>query len=198
MRYWQHTSNVATVEPSIEPVSVQAAKNYARIDTDADDDVIRALITAVRQQIERTANRALITQTRRVQLDSWPKDDVGIVRLPFAPLQSVSWVQYYDQTGTLTTWAASNYNVDTDSTPGTVERKDGIVWPSVEFRGSPIRISYVCGYGASEDSIPQPLRVAIMAGVLDLYEHRETNAEYAVKENRAVANLIRPYMVMAT
>jgi hypothetical protein len=34
--------------------------------------------------------------------------------------------------------------------------------------------------------------------VLDLYEHRETNAEYAVKENRAVANLIRPYMVMAT
>lgn len=58
--------------PAIEPISLNDAKNYLRVDHAADDALITSMISAARIQVESRTRRALMTQTWRVVLDRWP------------------------------------------------------------------------------------------------------------------------------
>ena len=73
--------------PSIEPVSVEELKLFARIDGEDEDSMLAAIIVAVRMATEEYLKRSLITQTVRAAIDFWP--DSGKLELPKPPLQSV-------------------------------------------------------------------------------------------------------------
>src|SRR3954471_23227089 len=98
-----------TVAPAIEPVTLQEAKDFARVDGLEDDGLIASLIVTARQLAELATRRALITQTWVLKADAFPRargnggwrfarrnapDDS--IRLPLPPLQSVTSIRYVD------------------------------------------------------------------------------------------------------
>ena len=55
--------------PEVEPVTLAEAKAHLRLDTDADDAYVSALISAARERVELFLRRALITQSFVGRLD---------------------------------------------------------------------------------------------------------------------------------
>ena len=158
--------------PAIEPITTQEAKDHARVDIADDDDYINGLIASARWTFEDITNRALITQTWRLDLDGWPEGNEIVI--PRAPLQSVTSVAYLDQDGNSNTWATSNYIVDADSTPGRVVLAYGQSWPSgVLYPVNPIRITFVAGFGSAASAIPDQMIHCLKLLIGHWYEVRE-------------------------
>ena len=84
--------------PSVEPVSLEEAKNYLKVETADDDTLISSLIKSARELIERYLRKALITQTWEMVLD----DGGSMVVIPRPPLQSVTSIKTIAEDGTET------------------------------------------------------------------------------------------------
>ncbi len=78
--------------PAMEPVTLEEAKVFCRIDTDDDNTIVEGLISAVRAEAERYANCAFLTQTLIAQ---WLRMNDYVI-LPRPPHQSISKVEVYD------------------------------------------------------------------------------------------------------
>ena len=71
--------------PALEPLSLKEVKLHLRVDSDEEDTLIQSLIAAARMDCEKFQNRAYITQTWELWMDSWPDKD--FIELPLPPLQ---------------------------------------------------------------------------------------------------------------
>lgn len=167
--------------PTVEPVSLSDAKLMCKVDLSADDSLFTILIQAARERAEGATNRAWLSQTWEFVLDQFPDD--GFIELPKPPLQTVSSVKYVDTTGTLQTWAATNYLIkhDTATPPVLAARQPrgvlslawGVVWPLTRGTVGDVRIRFVCGYGTAAGNVPSILRQAILLDIATLYRHRD-------------------------
>ena len=177
--------------PALEPISLAEAKAWLRIDDNAQDDGVSALVTAARLIIEATTRRLLITQTWRLGFDAWPCGDV--IKLPLAPLQTVAAVSVFDAAGVAHALPASNYFVDASPEAARLAFLTQPPQPGRAIAG--IAIDVVVGYGASPSSVPEPLRHAIRMLVTRWFESRgdvETDV-IAEKLPGVAAALIAPY-----
>ncbi len=164
------TSNaVLTVAPLLEPVSLADAKAQVRFGSTAEDSLILAYISAARGLVEEMTNRALLTQT-------WRLDASGFSTrfwLPrAAPVQSVTHVKYYDTTGTLQTLSSSVYRLQTASEPAFLELVDGQTVPTTAVRSDAVQITYVVGYSSAAE-VPAALRQACLLLVSHYFANRE-------------------------
>jgi len=138
----------------------------------SDDDYITKLITVSRETIERISGRAFVTQTWELALDEFPI--AAKIRLPLAPLQSVTSVKYYDTDETEATFSSDYYHVDTYDEPGNVFLSYGSTWPSTTLRTvNGVIIRYVCGQGDAASDVTERYKTAIMQLIAELYENRE-------------------------
>lgn len=158
-------------QPIEEPVYLDEAKSHLRVEADVTDDdiLIDAMIVAARRHCESFLGRALITQTWDLYLDAFP--DCGYIELPLPPLASVTTVKYKDSDGTLQTWDAANYIVDTVSEPGRICLANSISWPTTYDEVQAVQIRFVCGYGTAS-AVPQNIKHAILLKLTDLFENR--------------------------
>src|SRR5947209_19263795 len=87
---------VVTVPPTAEPVSLDEVKEYCRVDAGdvTQDTTLMGLVAFARQRCEEICDRALLTQTLKLTLDVWPRDQ--FIRPPRSPLASVTSVKYFD------------------------------------------------------------------------------------------------------
>lgn len=138
--------------PSIEPLDLTTAKSHLRVDITDDDNLITTLIPAAREYCEAFQNRAYITQTWEMWLDSWPEGNE--IRIPRPPLQSVSSIKYYGTDDTEYTFDAANYFVDTESEPGRVVLKYGKSWPTITLRPTNgICVTFIAGYKVYQGTV---------------------------------------------
>jgi Phage gp6-like head-tail connector protein len=63
---------VLVTPPAVEPVTLVDAKLHARIEFPDDDALVTSLITAARRYCETAIRAALVTQTWKLMLDSFP------------------------------------------------------------------------------------------------------------------------------
>lgn len=172
---------------TVEPVSIQDARLHCRIDDNADNSYVSALITAARIMAEQYTRRVFITQSWVMYMDAWPCE--RFIEIPKAPLQGISSIVTYDDDDVSTTFASSNYYRDTISTPGRVVLRSGASWPDVERVANGIVINFVAGYAASPAGIPQDIRQAILMIVAHLYENRgDVTAEMPATAELMLAN----------
>jgi len=155
--------------PSIEPVTTTILKAYMRIDGTDMDTLLTSLLAAARSYAENFQNRAYLTQTWELTLDDFPSRD--IIELARPPLASVTTVKYTSVAGVEATWAAANYIVDTDSTPGRICLADGISWPSDELQPiNGVKIRYTAGATAAS-AVSENVKLAIMAHVAYFFDN---------------------------
>ena len=203
--------------PDDEPFNLAELKAHLRVTATAEDDLIHALATAARQRVEEEIKRALITQTWDYKFDWFePPTSTGnsplvvnkarIIELPRPPLQSVSYVTYlnsdqstiylYDAVGSPT--VTSSLVVDSTSSPGRIIPSSQAAWPTAYDQINAITVRYVAGYGDTGDSVPTPIKQAILLLLGHLYEHREAASEMVgvMTLPLGVEFLLAPYRII--
>lgn len=161
-----------TTAPTVEPITRAEAKAHSRVTVSDDDEYIDALIAATRDRIENHTKRALLTQTWRLTLDSFPLGRRDII-LPWSPLQSVTSITYVDTNGDTQTWASSNYTVDTGATPGRVRLAYDVLYPSIRHQPNAVTVTFVAGYGAAASALPAGIVHACKILFGHYYDNRE-------------------------
>lgn len=153
-----------TVTPGQPIVTVPEAKLHLRVDMNADDTLIGALIDAAQQYVEDVLCwRALTPRTVRATFDGWHAPDLW---LPMPPVVSVASVSVVDNEVPPVVVDPGVYRLDAEL--GRVQ-----FWGTgLEAAGAPGRIAveYECGYATP----PAWGRAAVLLMVGHLYENRET------------------------
>lgn len=177
---------------STEPVSLSELKAWLRLEDSFDDALITSIGQAARTMVERASGRQLVTSTWLMSLDTFPWQggwwfmeaptifpDPHSIRMPKAPLQSVTSITYVAMDGTTKTLPTTIYNVDTRKDPGRVQLAFGQTWPVTKPQPGAVEITFVAGYGSAAN-VPDDLKTAIKMTAAWIYEHRgedkDTNA----------------------
>jgi hypothetical protein len=171
------------------PITINAMKDYLRVDGSDDDELIAAYINTAVEAIKQYTRRAIKTETFVLKADGFvdangddrllqlgPGVHTGsrpyilgggeTLDLPFPPLQSVTSVVTYDRGNNALTFSASLYGVDLQS--GRIYLNEGETWPSDLRAQDAVEVTYVAGYGSA--SVPAPILQAIRLHVSGMYD----------------------------
>lgn len=184
--------------PAAEPITLAQAKAQLRVEVTDDDVLIEGLIAAVRQGVEERGY-ALITQTWDLHLDRFP----SIIRIPRAPVQSISSITYVDTDGETQELAAALYTADLTCTPARIVPAYGESWPSTRRVPQAVTVRFVAGYGdggatpdgagATPDPVPERIRQAMKVDLAGLYYVRSPLVAGAVTPLPTVDRLLTNY-----
>ena len=164
-------TKIATVAAAT-PVTLTEAKAHLRVDFTTEDTLITTLINMATEYAEKRLGRALITQTWDLYMDEFPAIDTIVI--PFAPLQSISYIKYFDVNNAEQTWASSNYVLDTIKEPGcVVQSATGTGYPGTYNRPNAVNVRFISGYGSASTNVPETIRGAIKLLISNFYENRE-------------------------
>jgi uncharacterized phiE125 gp8 family phage protein len=161
-------------EPTVEPVTLEEAKTYLKVDSEDDDTLITGLIKAAREVAEHYTKRTLCSTTWQATFDSFS----AIMYLYGSPVKAISSIKYYNTAGTLTTLASTVYNVDIVSDPARVFLASGQSWPATDLRLGGIVVEYTAGY----TTVPETIKAAILLILGHLYENRQDAVQGSYNE----------------
>jgi len=162
-----------TVQPTVEPVSIEEVRQQEGIDTSDDDVTIHRAVIAARKAVAHELGRVLISTTFAYRLNVFPAGDS--LWLPSSPLISVTSVVYDDAAGDSQTLATTVYDVDTYATLGRIylKRETSQVWPGTQDKEYAVVVTYKAGYGTAPKDVPENIRQAILLVAAHLVVHRE-------------------------
>lgn len=174
---------IVVTPPTSEPVTLADAKAHLRVDQDADDALIGAMLQAARESIETAVRRALMPQTLETSWPGFPRSfgapwwcSGEPIVLPRAPVASVASVAYTDPDGLDQVLDLSSYRVVPGGTgPTEVAPMPGTAWPATADIPDAVRVRYDAGY-PSAAAVPACARAAILLRLGTLYENRESLA----------------------
>lgn len=181
-------------EVSLEPITLQQAKDHLRVVIPDEDDYILSLITAARQMAEGRLNRTLVLRTRRQVFDR----DSTSYTLRKPPVVSVDQVSVLDQAGVGTVLDEAAFRVRQygDDAPLEIEALRGATWPGLLRTGSLLAVDYLAGYPVGE--VPSPIIAWMKLVIGALYEQRESmvvGVSVATIPEEFNRWLLQPYMV---
>jgi uncharacterized phiE125 gp8 family phage protein len=135
---------IISTQPTTEPVSLTEMKLHLKVQSGVttDDSLISTLITAAREWCEQYQNRAYVSQTITLKLDTFQ----DVIYLPAPPLISVTNVKYLDANEAEQTLATSVYDVFTTPEPGEIRLAYGQTWPIIYDVRHAVRVTYLAGY----------------------------------------------------
>lgn len=186
---------VLVITPAEQVVSLEMAKEHLRVMHSREDALISAYIAAAQAHIDGPdgwLGRAIGAQTLEMHLPAFGA--CGWIALPYPPSVEIEAIEYIDAAGSTVTLDQSQYQLS-----GNLVRP---VWPasfpSAAWRG-PGAETVIVRWTAGYDEAPQPIRVAILLMVGDLYANRETTAlglsASAIPMSTTVENLLAPYRI---
>lgn len=156
--------------PNIEPVTLETAKLFLRIDHEDEDALIADFIQSARIQIETLCRQSLIARTQRLTLIP-PFDQV--LKLNISPIISIDEVTLERSDGVSETISLDDLSINLRSSPATLCPKTLSVsnWRN-RTDNQAITVNVTAGYGEAVTDIPMPLRQAILLLVGQAYEYR--------------------------
>lgn len=164
---------VQVAAPAIEPITLDDARLYLRMDGTSYDAPISQCIKAARQYIEASTKRALIEQQWDLFLDRFPSPTASIY-LDYPPIISVDSISYYDGDGVVQTLATADYLVDTATEPARITPGVDLYWPETQTRVNAVTVRYTAGYGDEAGEVPEGLRQAIR-NLVELWIDRDSS-----------------------
>jgi len=198
-------------------VSIADFKLFARIDSSdvSENALIESLVFLAQDMAESYTGRAITQQDLQLFLDRLPfysdtklqeglytapdlQSNSNFIVLPKPNLISVTHVKHYDNDNTATTFASSNYYVDTTSEQGRVVLKTGVSWPTASQlrNANAYEVQFRAGYGNTASDVPKSIVQGIKMLALHLYENREIATSMNVNLiPNTVAMLFAPYKV---
>ena len=180
--------------PAVEPVSLDEARAFLRVEHHDDDETIAALIAGARIHAEATTRRAFITQSWRLTRDAWPAD--GRIAVRPAPLRALTAARVYDFDNNAQSLDPAAFVADLGGsaltfTPWAV--------PAPGRAALGIELDVTVGYGDAAIDVPEPLRQAIRLLTAHWYENRGlvAGAGTGAVLPETVAALLAPYRMVS-
>lgn len=179
-------SLVRITGPAEEPVSLEEAMAFLRVDNADEAPLIESMIQTARELVENYTGRALFTQTFKLVMDDWPEEEARTrihyyeilsnyrryIALDRSPLASVESVKYYPASGAAqATLSAATYTALTGQMPGLVFLNSTETWPDLYDRPDAVEVNFTAG-AAAVDAVPGVLRSAVLLALHNLYENR--------------------------
>lgn len=181
--------------PTVEPVTLQEAKDHLKVDFEDEDSLITGMIAAARDYAETYCNRALMTQTILQVLHDFPfyssNNPYCAVRLYRTPVQSLVSITYKDLDGNSTTVELEKVVLSNIEIPARIAPKSGENWPDSIKEPGAITIEYTAGVSDPADVAPS-IKSAILLLVGEMYERREN---FVKSLPDAVTALLSPYKI---
>ena len=159
-----------TVEPTVEPFTLEELAQQVRASTAIDDLLLWRYGQRARAALEDAYRVAFLPQTWTWRLDAI---DDACLYVPLIPVASVSSIAYVDSAGASQTWTGSLYQVQTSPKRRTrIAPAYGESWPDYrsETFGA-VTVTFVAGW-ASAAALPLPLRQAVLMYTAFLYTNR--------------------------
>ena len=159
---------VLVTPPAIKPVTSTEAKAALDVSYSDKDTLIGGLIDAATAYLDGytgVLGRALCEQTWRQDYD----DFRSCLRLPIAPVISITSVKYTDTDGVEQTVDSANYVLRTDALGSYVEFNGSYSFPSLNVASSAVRVAYLAGYATAAGAWSGP--PAIKQAILLLVRH---------------------------
>lgn len=179
---------IALDGPAVEPVSLAEMKTFLRLEGDAEDDLVAALIAAARLTLEGATRLAFIRQTWRLILPGWSLRRVIV--LPLSPVLEIEAVRV-GRPGADVALAPELYRLDREGDPARLLVDLDAPAPAV---GEAIAIDLALGFGAVPAAVPAPLRLAVRRLVARWYENRGDGPPAGPGDLKGdIAALIAPY-----
>lgn len=174
-------------DATVEPVTLSEMKAYIGLDVTAsnDDDKLGGMISSARVHLERVTGRIFCTSIYDVQFKSF--SDIEL-KLPFTPIQSVSSITY-KISGVSYTLAADQYQIVDYRLFPHIEPAYDVSWPACDEYSVIVRLT--AGKTSTYDKIGVALIKAIVA---DLFEHRESQSEISLTENKGINRLYNSFI----
>jgi uncharacterized phiE125 gp8 family phage protein len=173
-----YSVQIAEDQPNVEPVSLNEAKEYARIDGIAEDQLITALIKMARLHCESFCGKSLVPKTITITSFAFPYQ----FQMPYGPLleeTDVTKVVTIDQNGTETNL---NYQVNAG------------LYPKLMILGGNQSYKFKTVYTAGFTTVPEDIKLAIKMLVNTMYERREDFSDLqAIPSPLGVKALLMPY-----
>ncbi len=148
--YQEPQSSLSLIAAPVgEPLTLKQAYDHLIAPEIEDSDLIQSLITAARTYFEERDARRLCSQTWLLELSEFP----CVIKLPYFPVQAISFVKYVDGDGDLQTLDPSayiHYQVNEISYLAPVYNT---YWPSSRCFPRSVRVQFVVGYG---DAVTTP------------------------------------------
>ncbi len=166
----QDQGAITLITPAtVEPVSLQEAKDYLAQDLDDHDELVHSLIIAARKYLENTTGIVFTTQTYELRLGYFP----AVIEPRRRPLQSIESIVYIDAAGASQTLDPGDYDVDTHAFIGRVRPAFAKAWPSTRPYMNAIAVTFKAGFGDAAADVPEYLRNAVKLLIGHFYEFRE-------------------------
>ena len=207
-----------TSQTNITPVTLNEVKQTLRIDPDNfdQDSELTMMLRSSIKVLEEYTGRSFITKTYELALDRIPysQEDkliegfstgpfmdrtANYITLPKSPLVAVTSFKYYDDSDTESTFATSNYYVDSYSdTPKIVLRRSQTFPDVASLRvANAFIITFTAGYGTAPKDIPETIKQAINLYTSHLYENRELYIEQKpIPVPMTLGTLLQPFKVI--
>lgn len=161
-----------------EPITLQEAKDYARIDGFSEDALITSLITMARQHCESYTGKSIVLKTVTISSFTYPYQ----FQMPYGPLTNelnITKCVTLDQNGV--------------ETPLTYQVVAGL-FPKIQILGGPQSYKFRLVYTAGFAVVPEDIKLAIKMMVNTLYERREDFSDLqAIESPLGVKALLMPY-----
>ena len=149
--------------PAAEPLTLAAAKDFLRLGTDAEDELVMQLIRAGRAHVETASGLALVTRTLKRRWTTWPQGLLrGGVKLRPGPTQALVSVVRVDAEG-----GEQLLTGRFQLTSGRLRLRPFAGLPVVPPGGA-IEVTFVAGYGDAAD-VPEDLVHAVKLWVKAAY-----------------------------
>jgi uncharacterized phiE125 gp8 family phage protein len=179
-RYYNIPNIKLVTAPLSEPISVQEAKQFLRIDSEFEDALIAKIITSARILVEEYTKRSLITQSWKISFNDFAPKNIRLVRGPVARVTSIIRIDDKNNSQTI---PAGNYSLSANN--------EYLVLNDY-ITGRQVEINYITGYGTDGTNIPEPLKLAILTLTSRIYE-RKSEAFKIDDELRSLINNYRSY-----
>ena len=155
--------SVVPVAPAVEPVSLAQAKLQCRVIGTDEDDTLDLYIASARAHAEAYCGVAFAERALVAHCDSF----TDLARLPFAPVNSVTSIEYVDPAGSIQSLPVSVYELRADIFESAVVLKPGQAWPAIQ-QGS--RVTLTASVGAAP---PDDVLHAMLLFIADSFDRRE-------------------------
>ena len=199
---------VVTEETAFAVTSTEV-KTHLRIDGSDDDTQIDNLIKASHNWAKRYTKRSLTTQTLKLSIDAVYDTDIPLregmyvgvdqditrrsILLPESPVASITHVKSFDDSDTESTFASSNYMLDSAGVPARFVLRNGKSYPTGLRVANALEITYVAGYGATT-AVPFDIKLACLNYIAYLFEQRG-DQDTPVNAPTSATRLLQPYVI---
>lgn len=178
-------------QPQQEAVSVEEIKAYLGLADAGQDILLASIVKAAREMAERQSGRVFVNRSLEAVFECFDREFL----LPGSPLVNVTSITYINEDGTEVTVDPAEYTVDTVSLVGRIVFRDWQYYCPAQI-AAPVCVRYVAGFGDTAASVPENIKLAIKQVAADAFEHRESQSEVSLQQNRLARFLFNSFAVV--